>query len=94
MLKPEASDRCACLQDVLKPFLAACGIKSPKLASISLISIQKLLAQGHLDNDDIQAIMQALEQVCLMLFEALKQHCLQQAGLWSGCLRFCSEITG
>ena len=55
-------------QDVLKPFLAACGIRSPKLASISLTSIQKLLAKGLLDNEDIQAIMQALEQVQSMLF--------------------------
>ncbi len=52
-----------CLQDILKPFLAACSVRSPKLASISLTSIQKLLAKGLLDHDDIQAIMQALEQV-------------------------------
>ena len=52
-----------CLQDILKPFLAACSIRSPKLASISLTSIQKLLAKGLLGHDDIQAIMQALEQV-------------------------------
>ena len=56
-------DMYECLQDVLKPFLAACGIRSPKLASISLTSIQKLLARGLLDNEDILAIMQALEQV-------------------------------
>ena len=47
----------------MKPFLAACSIRSPKLASISLIGIQKLLAKGVLDHDDIEAIMQALEQV-------------------------------
>ena len=46
--------------------MAACGIRSPKLASISLTSIQKLLAKGLLDNEDIQAIMQALEQVLSM----------------------------
>lgn len=51
------------VQEVLKPFLAACGIKSPKLASISLAGVQKMLANDLVAQDDIQSIVQALGQV-------------------------------
>lgn len=51
------------MQDVLKPFLAACGIKSPKLASVSLAGIQKMLANDLVAQEDIPSIVQALGQV-------------------------------
>ena len=58
---------CACRQavagEVLKPFLAACEIKSPKLVSIALVSIQKLLANDLVTAEGMLAVTRALEQV-------------------------------
>lgn len=47
---------------MLKPFLAACEIKSPKLVSIALASIQKLLANDLVTADGLLAVTHALEQ--------------------------------
>ena len=47
----------------MKPFLAACGIKSAKLASIALASIQRMLANDLVALEDIPPIVQALVQV-------------------------------
>jgi hypothetical protein len=49
--------------EVLKPFLAACEIKSPKLVSTALASIQKLLANDVIDASGLVAVTGALEQV-------------------------------
>ena len=43
--------------------MLACESKSSKLASIALVSIQKLLASGIVPLDDMLAIIKALEQV-------------------------------
>lgn len=48
---------------MLKPFLAACEIKSPKLVSIALASIQKLLANDLVTAEGLLAVTRALEQV-------------------------------
>ena len=49
---------------MLKPFLAACEVKSPKLAGIALVSIQKLLANDLVAAEGLLAVTRALEQVC------------------------------
>ena len=84
------SDMCWFLQDVLRPLLAACGIRSPKLASISLTSIQKLLAKGLLGNEDIQAIMQALEQVLSVLMHCQAKHLFV---IKQGLVQACNQLT-
>ena len=50
-------------QEALKPFLAACGVKAPKLASIAVMTIQKMLANNLVAEEDMRAIVRALEQV-------------------------------
>ena len=55
--------RCV-VQDILRPFLMGLESKSPKLASISLVSIQKLCAYGALSDEGISSLATALEQVC------------------------------
>ena len=52
---------------MLKPFLAACALKAPKLASIAIMGIQKLLANGLVADEDLQPIVKALEQVAAVL---------------------------
>lgn len=52
---------------MLKPFLAACEIKSPKLVSIALASIQKLLANDLVTAEGMLAVTRALEQVCSLI---------------------------
>ncbi|BDA41918.1 Protein MON2 homolog [Coccomyxa sp. Obi] len=66
-------------KEILKPFLAACGIKSPKLASISLASIQKMLANDLVAQDDIQPIVLALGQVERLRDEGVQLKILQTA---------------
>ncbi len=51
------------LQDVLKPFLLACESKNAKLASLALVSIQKLLANDVVSVAGTTAIIRSLEQV-------------------------------
>ena len=53
---------------MLKPFLAACEIKSPKLVSISLASIQKLLANDLVAAEGLLAVTRALEQVASLYY--------------------------
>ncbi|KAK9810126.1 hypothetical protein WJX72_005196 [[Myrmecia] bisecta] len=65
--------------DILKPFLAACEVKSPKLASISLGSIQKLLANDAVSLEDMRLIINALEQVERMRDEGVQLKMLQTA---------------
>lgn len=50
-------------QDVLRPFLMGLESKSPKLASICLVSIQKLCGHGALSDDGVSSVAAALEQV-------------------------------
>lgn len=51
------------VQDILRPFLMGLESKSPKLASISLVSIQKLCGHGALSDEGISSVAAALEQV-------------------------------
>jgi Dimerisation and cyclophilin-binding domain of Mon2 len=46
----------------LKPILMACEAKSPKLASISLMSIQKLVANDLVAPDDMPPLLHGIEQ--------------------------------
>ena len=61
------------MQEALKPFLMACESKSPRLASIALISMQKLLASGIVPLEEMLVIIQALEQVPILLYYSSKQ---------------------
>jgi Dimerisation and cyclophilin-binding domain of Mon2 len=47
----------------MKPFLLACEVKNPKLASMALVSLQKLLANDAVSEEGVTAIVEALEQV-------------------------------
>ena len=51
------------LQDVLKPFLLSLESKSPKLANISLASIQKMVANDAITEEHLLTVVKALEQV-------------------------------
>ena len=75
LLKAERSSWQAVAAEVLKPFLAACEIKSPKLVSIALASIQKLLANDLVTAEGLLAVTRALEQVpSLPLFSLCGMH--------------------
>ncbi|KAK9834027.1 hypothetical protein WJX81_004391 [Elliptochloris bilobata] len=65
--------------EVLKPFLAACEVKSPKLVSIALASIQKLLANDLVTAEGMLAVTRALEQVEKLNDEGVKLKTLQTA---------------
>ena len=54
------------LQEALKPYIMACESKSAKLASMSLVSLQRLLAHNMLAADELLIAIQALEQVQLL----------------------------
>lgn len=54
---------CALAQDILRPFLMGLESKSPRLASISLVSIQKLCGPGAMSDEGISSVAAALEQV-------------------------------
>ena len=56
------------MQDVLKPFLLSLESKSPKLANISLASIQKLVANDAITEEHLLTVVKALEQVSLHAF--------------------------
>ena len=56
------------LQDVLKPFLLSLESKSPKLANISLASIQKMVANDAITEEHLLTVVKALEQVSLHAF--------------------------
>jgi hypothetical protein len=58
-----ASCECMRAQEVLKPFLAACGVRAPKLAGIAVMTIQKMLANNLVAEEDLRPIVRALEQV-------------------------------
>ena len=62
------------MQDVLKPFLLSLESKSPKLANISLASIQKMVANDAITEEHLLTVVKALEQVSL---HALLSGCLQ-----------------
>ncbi len=47
----------------MKPFLLACESKNSKLASIALISFQKLLANDAVSDEGVSLIVTGLEQV-------------------------------
>ena len=51
------------VQDLLKPFLLACESKNAKLASIALVSFQKLLANDAVSDEGVQSMIRGLEQV-------------------------------
>lgn len=51
-----------CLQELLKPFLLACESKNAKLASIALVSFQKLLANDAVSEEGVPLIISGLEQ--------------------------------
>lgn len=51
------------LQEILKPFLLACESKNSKLASISLVCMQKMLANNGVSGEGRDVIVEALVQV-------------------------------
>jgi Dimerisation and cyclophilin-binding domain of Mon2 len=51
------------VQELLKPFLLACESKNAKLASIALVSFQKLLANDAVSEEGVPLIIAGLEQV-------------------------------
>ena len=51
------------MQELLKPFLLACESKNAKLASIALVSFQKLLANDAVSEEGVPLIIAGLEQV-------------------------------
>lgn len=53
------------VQELLRPFLLACESKNAKLASIALVSFQKLLANDAVSDEGVQLIIAGLEQVWL-----------------------------
>ncbi len=55
----------------MKPFLLACESKHAKLASIALVSFQKLLANDAVSEEGVPLIIAGLEQVqlsCLLFW--------------------------
>jgi Dimerisation and cyclophilin-binding domain of Mon2 len=54
------------VQELLKPFLLACESKNAKLASIALVSFQKLLANDAVSEEGVPLIIAGLEQVDLL----------------------------
>lgn len=56
---------------MLKPFLLACDTKSPKLASLALVSLQKLLTRYAVADDTMLVVIKALEQVADLTRELL-----------------------
>lgn len=66
------------MQELLKPFLLACESKNAKLASIALVSFQKLLANDAVSEEGVPLIISGLEQVwCRMVGSSM---CLQATG--------------
>lgn len=66
-------------KEALRPFLLACESKSTKLASIALVSMQKLLASGIVPLEDMLAIIKALEQVEKLRDDIIQLKILQTA---------------
>ncbi len=61
-------------QELLKPFLLACESKNAKLASIALVSFQKLLANDAVSDEGVPLIISGLEQVRRLLRIGLIMH--------------------
>ena len=61
--QPDAMAAIRDSKEVLKPFIMGCESKSSKLASIAMVSIQKLSAHDALSDDGILLIAAAMEQV-------------------------------
>jgi Dimerisation and cyclophilin-binding domain of Mon2 len=63
-------------QELLKPFLLACESKNAKLASIALVSFQKLLANDAVSEEGVPLIIAGLEQVCVLHHVHARMFCL------------------
>ncbi|KAK9811035.1 hypothetical protein WJX73_008056 [Symbiochloris irregularis] len=77
--KQEGLDPAKTSKEALKPFLMACESKNPKLASIALMSLQKLLASGIVPLEDMLTIIKALEQVEKLRDDVVQLKILQTA---------------